>query len=245
MGQDTDIIAQQAHYDRRWTKVGNDYANLLQLGRAIAVLEGLWLVNRRRPEILDLGCGNGWLTSILGRFGPTTGVDLSPVGIQKGKERFPGIEFIAGNVFDLDLKPESFDVVVSCQVLEHMEDQRAFLRLAAGLLKADGYLIIVTTNPWNLSHWDQEELVAFAGGLQPLENWLTARQLATLLNERFRVRRLRTLLPGYGNRGILRLLHSPKLFRGLRAIGLLEVYQKILLRFGCGLLLCAVAERRR
>src|SRR3989442_11595788 len=34
-----------------------------------------------RPKILDLGCGNGWFSQELSRFGLVTGVDLSAEAI--------------------------------------------------------------------------------------------------------------------------------------------------------------------
>ncbi len=244
MAQLADIPAQRTYYDRRWTETGDDYANLLQLGRAIAVLEGLRLINQRSPRILDLGCGSGWLTSMLGRFGPTTGIDLSPIAIAKASERYPDIDFVAGDFFEAGLTERSFDVVVSCQVLDHMPDHAGFFDLVWRLLKPHGHFIVVTTNPWPIRRWDQDDFVGFSGGLQPIEHWLTRAQLGAILRERFRIRRLRTLLPGYGNRGALRLLHSARLAHGLRALGLLDFYHNVLLRCGCGLLLYAVAQRR-
>ena len=237
-----DIEAQRAYYEKRWAHP--EYANLLQLERAIAVLRGLRVVNRRSPRILDLGCGTGWLTTMLGRFGATTGVDLSPVAIHRAQSLFPDVTFMTGNLFDLQLPDETFDVVVAVQVLDHMADQPRFLDLVARLLPRGGHLILITTNAWNTAHWTRSELEHFAGDLQPIEQWVTPRELRLLLKPRFKVKQLRTILSGFGNRGIFRIAHSQKLASSLKALRVYPVYREALLRAGFGLLILAVAERR-
>lgn len=236
------IDAQRAYYDERWAPA--EYANLLQLDRAIAVLDGLRMLGPRSPRILDLGCGTGWLAGILGRFGPTTGIDLSPLAIHRAQTLYPDVRFMAGSFFDLELPDEAFDVVVSVQVLDHMEDQPRFVDLVARLLARGGHLILITPNAWNLAHWTRPDLEKFSGGLQPIERWLTPRELRVLLTPQFRVKRLHTILPGFGNQGIFRIAHSRKLARLLKALGVFSLYQWALLRAGFGLVIFTVAERR-
>lgn len=237
-----DLVAQRAYYEKRWAHP--EYANLLQLERATAVLSGLRTVNLRSPRILDLGCGTGWLTTILGRFGPTTGVDLSPVAIHRAQGLFPDVTFMAGDLFGLPFPDEAFDVVVAVQVLDHVENQRRFLDLAVRLLTRGGHLILITTNAKNMARWTRSELEQFAGGLQPVEEWVTPRELRSLLEPQFKLKQLRTILPGFGNRGILRIAHSQKLANFLKALRVFPLYQEMLLRAGFGLVIFAVAERR-
>ncbi len=237
-----DIATQRAYYDERWRHA--TYANLLQLQRAMAILDGLRTLRLRIPRILDLGCGTGWLAAILGRFGPTTGVDLSPVAIRRAQALYPDVEFMAGDFFELPLSSDVFDVAVSVQVIDHMEDQARFVRLLARVLKRGGHVLLITNNAWNLSHWTDAALDDFSGGLQPIEKWLTAKQLKELLAPHFKVKRLDTILAGYGHRGIFRLVNSGKAASALRRLGLSGWYERVLLRAGFGLLLFAVAERR-
>ena len=237
-----DIEAQRSYYDERWAKA--QHANPWQLQRAIAVLEGLRMINRRSPRILDVGCGTGWLTSILGRFGPTTGIDLSPVAIRRARVLYPDVTFIAGDLFDFESWSAVFDVVVSVQVIDHMEDQARFVEHVARLLTPGGHCILVTTNARNVSYWTLEHFERFAAGFQPIERWLTPGQLQFLLVPNFRLRRLWTILPIFGDRGIFRVAGSVKLARTLERLGVLGAYQRILLRAGFGLVMAAVADRR-
>lgn len=241
-GGGPDLDRQRAHYDERWRSVG--HASLPQLGRAIAILEGLQAVEQKDPQILDLGCGTGWLAGILGRFGPTTGVDLSPGAIGRAMERHPDVRFLCGDLFTLSLPPEGFDVVVSVQVIEHVEDPARFVNLAADLLRPGGHLLLITDNPRNLRRWRREALADYAGMPQPIQRQLTREQLAALLAPRFHIERQRTLLAGYGDRGILRLAHSVKLGKALRTLGLLDVFHRGLLRAGLGLVAFVHARRR-
>ena len=237
-----DIEAQRAFYDKRWADAA--YANLWQLERALAVLDGLRMIRKRTPRILDLGCGTGWLTSILGRFGPTVGVDLSPLAIRRAQALYPDIRFVAGDLFDVELPSQSFDIVVSVQVIDHMDDQVRFMELVARLLSPGGHLILITTNARNVSYWTPERFERFAGGLQPIERWLTPGRLRSLLEPYFHTRRMWTILPFLGDRGACRLFGSTKLATTLDALGLLGVYQRALLHAGLGLVVASVAERR-
>src|SRR5439155_22565200 len=110
--------------------------------RVLAFLASLSL---HQPAILDVGCGPGWYTDTLRRFGPVTGIDLSEEAITIAKSRFPEIHFIAGNFYELALQNQ-FDLVVSQEVIDHVEDQPKFVQRAAQVLKPGGHLILSATN---------------------------------------------------------------------------------------------------
>jgi 2-polyprenyl-3-methyl-5-hydroxy-6-metoxy-1,4-benzoquinol methylase len=234
------VEAQRAYYDERWAH--EQYANLLQLHRAAAILDGLRRLNLRCPKILDLGCGTGWLTAILGRFGPTTGIDLSRTVIRTAQNYHPDVRFIAADFSDLHQADETFDVVVSQEVIEHVIDQARYLDLAAHFLQPGGYLLLTTPNAWNLAHWQRESLEEW--GLQPIEQWLTIKQLRTLLAVRFKIIFLRTLSIGNGTRGVFRLVNSKKLAVILHRLHLFAPYERFLEAAGFGRHIMVVAERQ-
>ncbi len=242
MPRPPDLDTQRIYYDDRWRQAAT--ANLPQLGRAIAILEGVLALGHRHPRILDLGCGTGWLSAILGRFGPTTGIDLSTVGIERARQLYPDVEFVAGDLFSAALPHGTFDIVVAVQVIEHVEDQVGFLNLVADALRPGGHVLLITDNPWNLARWKPETLERFAGPPQPIQKRLSASELRRLLSPRFRLKRLSTILPGYGDRGVLRAAHSVKLGRLLATLGLRDAFHRVLLNVGGGLLLFACAQRR-
>ncbi len=165
-----------------------------------------------RPRILDLGCGPGWYTAKLADFGETVGVDLSEEAIRMAKTRFPQIVFFAGNLFELPLPKEGFDVIVSQEVIDHVEDPRRFLDRAAYLLKPGGHLIVSCANKFVMDRLGDEAFPrqpsAHIGRYLDLKSW------KKLLNDHFHVRRAKTILP-IGNGGILRLINSYKLNKGI------------------------------
>src|SRR5215510_11512656 len=225
------IDSQRAYYDDRWAR--ERWANRLQLARAIAILDGLLRLQLSFPRILDFGCGTGWLTVMLGRFGPTTGMDLSASAIEIAQTRHLDVDFVAADCTTLQADNEQFDVVVSQEVIEHIEDQARHVDLLADFLRPGGYLLLTTPNAWNLAHWTRESLQAW--GLQPIEQWLTTRRLRSLLDRRFRVLEMRTILPGHGTEGLFRLVNSRKLSKTLEALGLLTLYERALTYAGFGL----------
>jgi len=159
-----------------------------------------------------MGCGMGWFANKLAQFGPTTGIDLCDEAIEHAKSKFPQVIFKAGNVFEMDLPKQHFDVVVSQEVIAHVPDQVGYLERAAQVLKPGGYLIVTTPNRFvhNRSDW----------GPHPpghIEHWLSRGELKRLLRPYFRVLRMQTAVP-MGNRGVLRFVNSYKLNWVLRLL---------------------------
>ena len=93
-------------------------------------------------QILDAGCGTGGLIRRLGPAHPGwawTGIDLSPVACALARERTTA-DIRLGSVTELPFGERSFDAVVSCDVLYHVEDDGAALREAARVLRPGGRL---------------------------------------------------------------------------------------------------------
>lgn len=100
-----------------------------------------------RLRILDLGCGNGSLTSYLVDQGyEMVGVEESKLGIDIAHENFPKCKFIQGSIYDMpyDQLGERFDLVIAIDVIEHLFYPKELIRSAQKCLKANGSLIITT-----------------------------------------------------------------------------------------------------
>lgn len=91
---------------------------------------------------LDVACGLGAGTALLGERARALGVDLSAEAVAACRARYPGLEFLQADALELDLAPGSFDLLTSVHTLEHLTDDRAFLACAARWLRPEGLLVL-------------------------------------------------------------------------------------------------------
>lgn len=138
----------QEGYDR-WAAVYDHDANPLQGLEEPHLRELVGEVRGR--VVLDLGCGTGRHALWLARAGATvTAVDFS-AGMLAEAQRKPGAESVTFVVHDLHtrlpLESETFDVVVSGLVLEHLRDLGGFFGEVRRLLKVGGRAVISAMHP--------------------------------------------------------------------------------------------------
>ena len=236
----TEKDSHASYYDERFGVF--EYANSLQLERAVNILAALHSFELDKPRILDFGCGPGWLSNILSTFGPTVGIDLSPQAIADAKIRYPRPQFEAVDVFRWQYVPKSFDVVVSQEVIEHVDDQTRYLEMVSDLLTDKGRLILTMPNAKTMMAMPEADRNAWSN--QPIENWLTVPELRKLLEKRFDVMSMKTITFGMGSLGSHRLMNSAKLSKLLAGIGLGPGYDWLKGRFGFGLHIVATARKR-
>lgn len=95
-------------------------------------------------NLLEIGCGNGFFLDKVSSLGmQIQGVDINKDAVTFCKAK--GLQVEATDVFDLTT---SYDLVVSFQVLEHMDNpKRLFEFLVNKLVSPGGYLIIAVPNP--------------------------------------------------------------------------------------------------
>jgi 2-polyprenyl-3-methyl-5-hydroxy-6-metoxy-1,4-benzoquinol methylase len=144
-------------------------------------------------SILDLGCGNGHLVNyLLARGFNAYGIDASKPGVAIADKINPGRFF----VHDLSieglpepLKGTQFNTIISTEVIEHLYDPYAFIRLCRDVLsESKGELILST--PYHgylknlflsiLNKWDNHISPLWQGG--HIKFW-SVKTLTQILNE--------------------------------------------------------------
>ena len=104
-------------------------------------------------RVLDIGSAAGAIVHYLSTLGcEPVGVDLSELGVQKARERFPGLRFEVGDAAQLPFEDASFDKVVAADVTEHLDEAtlRGMFAESRRVLVAGGTLSIHTPNPKHL-----------------------------------------------------------------------------------------------
>ncbi|MFZ1291951.1 MAG: class I SAM-dependent methyltransferase [Melioribacteraceae bacterium] len=91
-------------------------------------------------KIIDIGCGTGYLDYLMAKDRKQiTGVDLSKSSLSLFKEvadKF-GIKQIHENLFNIELK--NFDLVISQEVLEHLENYESAISKMSEFIKENGF----------------------------------------------------------------------------------------------------------
>jgi 2-polyprenyl-3-methyl-5-hydroxy-6-metoxy-1,4-benzoquinol methylase len=104
----------------------------------------------QKLRVLDLGCGNGSFSNIIAQQGyEVVGIEESPSGIEFAQEAFPDCRFLQGSIYELpnQVLNNSFDIVLSVEVIEHLFYPKELPRVARQCLKPSGTLIVTT--PYN------------------------------------------------------------------------------------------------
>jgi len=194
-----DPASDSAYYDRRFAN-GGPPGNYYAEARSEAICAAVGGLGRQDLRILELGCGRGQLAADLAAFGHVTGVDWSSVGVEAAGQACPEGEFLCGDFFEVELPAESFDVVVSEEVVEHLAGPRQleFLRIARRALTAGGLLVLTTPNR-PVAERANEAFRRHTGhdwSEQPSENHLTCDELSARLEEAgFAVQSVETIVP--------------------------------------------------
>lgn len=140
------------HLVERWYEALDDPIALL---RSQHKLEMPWILDviRRNigyhAEILDMGCGGGFLSNDLAVAGHTvTGIDLSTSSLRvaESQDRTHSVRYQQGDVYRVPFPRESFDVVTAMDLLEHVSDPQKVISEATRVLRPGGLFLFNTLN---------------------------------------------------------------------------------------------------
>lgn len=116
---------------------------------------------RRSPDVLDVGCGRGYLLKRLRKAGwSCAGIDIPSSPIPESEV---GMDCRSGDASSLPWPDRSFDLVVINHVLEHVADPWLACREAARVLRDEGILYVGVPN------FGSSQSQVFGGAWFPLE----------------------------------------------------------------------------
>ena len=173
-------------------------------------------------SVLELGSGAGYGAAELARGGlRVTALDrVAPLS----QSRVAGARYVRADVGAIPLRPGRFDLVVSFQVIEHLEDPAPYVAAMARMLRPGGEALVTTpnvltslgVNPYHVREYTAAELAetlerSFAevdvrgvGASEPVRRYLDARRRRIERIMRIDPFRLRERLP----RGLIERLFA-------------------------------------
>ncbi len=172
-----------------------------------------------KGDLLEVGCGEGrGVETLLGQLDSFLGIDKIQEVIDALRLKYPQGQFSQANIPPFnDLNANTFDTVVSFQVIEHIEDDELFLKEIYRVLKPGGKAIISTPNirhtlsrnPWHVREYTGQQLISLCekifdkveakgiGGNEKVWSYHEANRKAVHKIMRFDVLNLQHRLPAF------------------------------------------------
>lgn len=125
-----------------------------------------------RGDVLEVGCGEGrGVSTLLKHAKSFTAVDKIREVIDGLQRKYPAGKFISMNIPPLGgLEDNTYDSIVSFQVIEHIQDDFLFLKEIHRVLRPGGIALLTTPNrkmslsrnPWHIREYLPNELSSLA-----------------------------------------------------------------------------------
>ncbi len=143
-------------------------------------------------KVLEVGCGTGDFAIYLAEKGvDVTAVDYSDVAIRLAREKAAvqnsAVKLIIADAMQLPFDSSTFDIIFSCECLEHVPEPQRALNQMNRVLKPGGTLILTTENYSNamILAWVVARLrgVPFdsGAGIQPIEHFFVFWKVRNLI----------------------------------------------------------------
>ena len=138
VGKISTMISRRWRRERRRRQIGRAFDMALEVARVVP----------RHAQVLDVGCGNGYIAHHLSAM-----LGKSVVGVDVGEKTAAPIAYLRYDGLRLPARDRSVDVVLLCYVLHHARDADAVLLEARRVLRDDGVVIVYEDIP--RTFWDR------------------------------------------------------------------------------------------
>ena len=111
-----------------------------------------YLSNKNRTlDILEVGCGNGWLCSQLSTIDHAniTGIDINNIALEQAQKVFANltnVEFLCAEISEQKIRLRKFDIIVFAASIQYFRSLNEILADALKLLKPAGEIHILDSH---------------------------------------------------------------------------------------------------
>jgi 2-polyprenyl-3-methyl-5-hydroxy-6-metoxy-1,4-benzoquinol methylase len=228
-------------------KDDNDAVSSELFVRAAVAINGI--TSDGNCRVLEVACGTGTLSRML-VYSSYHGLDISPAAIEMARQRSGCISlpvgaspptYEAADFCEWPLPAQAFDVTVCVDAISSIRDQPLAMEKIAQSLRPGGWLVLTTINRFVYDRIRRTPAVRLDSG--PVCHWLSRPELHVLIsNAGLTIERSHTIMPR-GNRGILRLVNSPRLNEAL-GLRVAAVFRRLKEEVGLGQYSLVVARRK-
>jgi len=152
-GQAADVVKRQvaAHWNRRAPNFDEDFGHSIRTSAERAAWERIFqlvLPKGRTLDVLDVGCGTGFLSLELAARGHrVTGVDFAAAmlgeALRKATQRNVSVRFQQADAEELPFKSGSFDLVISRHLLWTLANPEAAITEWTRIIRPAGRVVVV------------------------------------------------------------------------------------------------------
>ena len=121
-------------------------------------------------NVLELGCGAGRGMELIAQAADSyTGIDKNSELLASHRKQYPTFTFLEQNIPPfVGIEDNTYDFVITFQVIEHIEDDHLFMKEIHRVLKPGGKAIVttpniklsLTRNPWHIREYTADQLTA-------------------------------------------------------------------------------------
>ena len=149
-----EAVQDPAAYVAAYNELMGEPSNRL---RVRAVTEVVGSIDGPVRRVLDVASGGGAYTAPIGRALGLGAAAFVPVDRQFAcvagyRLNHPGVSPAIANVTALPFRPGTFDLALCLDIVEHLEDDVAFLRDVAAAVRPGGWVVLSTHNSSSLEH---------------------------------------------------------------------------------------------
>ncbi len=106
---------------------------------------------KRALNILEVGCGNGWLSYQLSKIpgSHVVGIDINKTEVDQAKRVFASIEnleFLFGEIIDENIHQRKFDIIVFAASIQYFPSLNEIIPMSIQLLKKEGEIHIIDSH---------------------------------------------------------------------------------------------------